>query len=306
MKNLVSIIIPVYNVEKYLDECILSVLNQKYRNFEVILINDGSTDGSLDICKKYEKIDNRVKVISVENGGISKSRNLGVNNAVGEYIYFLDSDDYIGENFLNEIIPYMNMNDLDICYFSSEMFYEGNVDNLWNEDVYIKKHEYSIDTGKNIFSKLLKNNEYVCQNCMFITKSNLIKENNFQYIEGIYYEDILYSYNLLLSAKKASVLKEVYYYRRVREGSIMTDKTKMTHKIKSAKRIIDEFLLLDSDDFYIHKYIKNTIFYHCILILDCLKAMNVKYDKDCYRYFKKSKMLYNLSFIKYFILKFIF
>ena len=92
---LVSVIIPVYNVEIYLRECVDSVINQTYKNLEIILVNDGSTDSSGRICDEYAGLDNRVKVIHRQNGGPSKTRNAGLKKATGKYIYFLDSDDYI-------------------------------------------------------------------------------------------------------------------------------------------------------------------------------------------------------------------
>ena len=97
MNPIISIIVPVYNVEEYLQRCIDSILNQRFKDFELILINDGSTDNSLKICKEYSLSDSRVKVINKENGGLSSARNAGINIAKGKYIGFVDSDDWINE-----------------------------------------------------------------------------------------------------------------------------------------------------------------------------------------------------------------
>ena len=98
----VSIVVPVYNVEKYLDRCIKSILNQKYQDMEIILINDGSTDNSLAICEKYREQDSRIIIINKANQGLSAARNDGVAAASGEYIMFIDSDDYIDDSLVSE------------------------------------------------------------------------------------------------------------------------------------------------------------------------------------------------------------
>ena len=95
MNNLITIVVPIYNSSKYLSRCINSIINQTYQNLEIILVNDGSTDNSLDICNEYANKDNRIKVIHKDNSGAAASRNVGINHAMGNYIAFVDSDDYI-------------------------------------------------------------------------------------------------------------------------------------------------------------------------------------------------------------------
>ena len=98
MSALISVVVPVYNAEKYLDKCIQSIINQKYSNLEIILVDDGSKDNSLELCKKYAESDKRIKVIHKENEGVSTARNSGIEVASGDFIAFIDSDDYIDEN----------------------------------------------------------------------------------------------------------------------------------------------------------------------------------------------------------------
>ena len=98
MGDKISVIIPVYNVEKYLDKCIMSVINQSYKNLEIIIVDDGSTDNSRVLCDKYAKIDNRIKVFHKKNGGLSDARNFGLKHATGEFIAFLDSDDWVDKD----------------------------------------------------------------------------------------------------------------------------------------------------------------------------------------------------------------
>lgn len=119
---MISIIVPVYNVEKYLDRCVQSILIQSFKRFELILVNDGSTDNSFEICQKYRKKDSRVILISQENKGLSAARNTGLNNAHGDYICFIDSDDFIEKDYLKLLLNNLKSNnaDISICeYFSS-------------------------------------------------------------------------------------------------------------------------------------------------------------------------------------------
>lgn len=115
---LVSVIVPVYNVEKYLDECIKSIMEQSYTNLEILLIDDGSSDNSINICNRYSLIDNRIRVISQKNGGASKARNRGIRESCGEYIIFIDSDDYWDDlDALKVMIGNMSESGADILQF---------------------------------------------------------------------------------------------------------------------------------------------------------------------------------------------
>ena len=119
MKKL-SVIVPVYNVEKYLERCVDSVINQNYPNIEIILVDDGSKDSSGKICDILAAKDNRIKVIHQQNGGLSAARNTGIDNATGEYIDFLDSDDELLPNVFNDLIPLLEYNNLDLIVFYSQ------------------------------------------------------------------------------------------------------------------------------------------------------------------------------------------
>lgn len=120
MKNeLISVIVPIYNTSKYLSKCIDSIINQTYKNLEIILVNDGSTDNSLDICNKYKLIDSRIIIINKDNGGLSSAKNIGLDNHKGRYIAFIDSDDYVDNNFIGEL--YNNListnSDISLCNY---------------------------------------------------------------------------------------------------------------------------------------------------------------------------------------------
>ena len=125
MKRKYSIIVPVYNVEKYINECLSSLINQTYKNIEIVVINDGSSDNSLSLIEEYSRIDDRIRVIDQKNMGLGYTRNVGIDNAVGDYILFVDSDDYISLNTCEEIEAVLSYNnEVDIIVLGS---YEKSV-----------------------------------------------------------------------------------------------------------------------------------------------------------------------------------
>ena len=115
MDKLISVIVPVYNVEKFLDKCISSIVNQTYKNLEIILIDDGSTDESVQICDKWQEKDNRVRLTHKENTGVSDTRNIGLEKTTGEYICFVDSDDYIEPDYIENLYKSLTENNADIA-----------------------------------------------------------------------------------------------------------------------------------------------------------------------------------------------
>ncbi|MCR5506573.1 MAG: glycosyltransferase, partial [bacterium] len=131
----ISVIIPVYNVELYLSQCLESIINQTYKNLEIILVNDGSKDSSIDICKAYVKKDKRIKYIYQKNMGLSASRNTGIKNATGDYIHFIDSDDYIPLDYYEKMISALGNSDADIVcggfYFEKHPYESVNFTNTF-------------------------------------------------------------------------------------------------------------------------------------------------------------------------------
>lgn len=217
----ISIIVPVYNVEKYLSNCINSILNQTFKDFELILINDGSTDNSLDICKYYKNIDNRIFIIDKENGDVSSARNVGLDIAKGEYIGFVDSDDYIHpqmyEILYNQIIK--NQADISMCEF--KRIYEFNKKELSNKD--ILNQEIEILNNKEAVFKLAEDNSVV----YVVVWNKLYKKNlfnNIRFKEGIIHEDQYIMHRLLYNIDKLVYVKEKLYFYLQRKESIMHSK----------------------------------------------------------------------------------
>lgn len=302
--GLISVIIPIYNVENYLEQCINSVLNQTYQNFEIILIDDKSTDKSLEICTNYEKNDSRIKLVRKPfNSGQAASRNIGIKEAIGEYIYFLDSDDYVDSNMFKKIIDKMNFEQLDLCYFSGRVVYDDE-QIAWNDKEYIKTHIYKSQVGEDLIYALYKNKEYTCQNCMFITKLALIKDNNIYYSEEIIYEDNLFAFLIALKSKKAGVCNEVFYNRRIRLNSTMTSTNKIAFRIKSLKQVIKDYENIELTSKKTLAIKKSHIRSFCGYIINFTSEINDKdTKKEQRKFFIKNKFFRDYRVLRYYLFK---
>lgn len=221
----ISIIVPIYNVEIYLQKCIESLINQTYKNIEIILIDDGSPDNCGIICDEYAQTDTRIKVIHKKNGGLSNSRNAGVEIATGDYILFVDADDYIETTTCEELIQviekykadliHFNLNNIDIRtgkIINNEKFYNyGNT----REIMYMTYQEAMLD---NLFRKRIR-----YEPTIKITKSEIAKKIKFP--EGMLAEDFAVFYQFLKEAKKIVYYDRCLYNYIHRDGSIMNEKS---------------------------------------------------------------------------------
>lgn len=221
----VSVIIPVYNVEKYLPECLDSVLNQTLNDIEIICIEDGSSDSSLLLLRQYEKTDSRIKVYENNcNMGLSYSRNKGLKMAQGHYIYFLDSDDMITKDALELLYRCAEGEKTDVIYFNAELIYE-------NGDLAIKHSDYiaeykriyeGIYSGEDLFNKFMLNDDWNPSPPRQFFRSEFLKQQKITFYEGILHEDHLFWFNAIIKAKRAICLHEKLFIRRYREDSITT------------------------------------------------------------------------------------
>lgn len=234
-KALISVIIPVYNVENYLRECVESVLNQTYTNYEIILVDDGSTDSSGKICDEYSP-DKKITVIHQENAGLSAARNAGFDASNGEYIYFLDSDDYILPQTLATLYEEAITNNSDFVFFDAVSFADGDFKINQN---YIRKNSYEKCGGPEMLKMLQNAGEYHSAVPLLFIKKSYINENKLSFVDGIYYEDMVYTYQVFCSAKTVSQCKEALYCRRYRQSSIMTSRKNKKH-FQSAVRVYSE------------------------------------------------------------------
>ncbi len=224
---LISVIIPVYNVEEYLRECVDSVLKQTYENFEIILVNDGSTDSSGEICDEYVDKDERITVIHQKNGGLSVARNAGLSEANGDYVYFLDSDDYIAENALELLIKIAEKDNSDIVFFDAVSFADTN--DFTVKQNYIRKNRYQTDSGLNIFARMTENKEFHSAVPLLFIRKDFLSESKIRFVPDILYEDMVFTYQLFCKASTVSQCSDALYYRRYRKNSIMTSSKTKKH-----------------------------------------------------------------------------
>ena len=220
MKELfISVIIPVYNVKEYLEQCVDSVLAQSYKEIEIILINDGSTDGSGEICDNYRTKDNRVIVIHKENGGLSSARNYGLRIANGEYIMYLDSDDFLCDidcikKLKNEIC--IRRSEV-LLYKSKKYFKNKSIDYYGDYDLNI----FNSGNRVSIFEYMIKNNKQLaCAWNKIVARDFLIKNNLF-FVENTIGEDIEWIVKVFEKLETIGAINEIFHvYRQCRQGSI--------------------------------------------------------------------------------------
>ena len=218
-----SIIVPIYNVEQYIDQTIESIIKQNRTEIEIILINDGSTDKSLDVCKKYEIYENII-IINKENGGLSDARNCGIKNSKGEYLLFLDGDDFLNENSLENIIyTIMNNPSIDIIIGNGmDLYFEeqGIIELRCNFKSDMIKDKPGYEVLEYFFNQSNFNNWSACSN---IYRREFLISNKLFFKKGIFYEDAEWLPRVILSSKKSILIKENFYiYRRNRKDSIMS------------------------------------------------------------------------------------
>lgn len=211
----ISLIVPIYNVEKYLNRCVDSIIRQTYSEIEIILINDGSTDNCLEICNKYKKQDKRIIVVDKENGGLSDARNAGIEIATGKYIMFIDSDDWIDSNMVNRL--YSLISKKDACIAQCDFARVYNDENIYfnNENINIK-----VMDSKEAMISIYKNNGVKS----IVTWNKIYKKelfNTIRFPKGKIHEDEFTTYKLFDKCKKIIDTDEVMYYYRQRDGSIM-------------------------------------------------------------------------------------
>lgn len=220
--SLVSVIVPVYMVEEYLQSCVDSVINQTYRNLEIILVNDGSSDNCGKICDDYALLDKRIKVIHKKNGGLSDARNAGIKIAEGEYITCVDSDDFIAEDMVENLYKVLTSTKADIAVCgmikTSDRFPSIQNDNVEKIEEFTPQE--AIEEG-------LYNRKFPLSAWAKLYRKSLFKE--IEYPVGKLYEDLFTTYKLILKSTKIVFTSRVGYYYFYRTGSIVATKFKINH-----------------------------------------------------------------------------
>lgn len=211
----ISIIVPVFKVEEYLDECVRSVLSQSDGSFELILVDDGSPDRCPQMCDEWKQKDPRIVVIHKANGGLSDARNVGLHAAQGDYVWFVDSDDWIATDAVENI-----KKTIYACSYPDVVvtqLYESKNGIVGQYGSYTKFPDYPM---------IITNQRFVCEgypvlpSVRYIMKKCFMRDNKLAYIKGILHEDLPFSHMLISSAKRVALMPEFTYYYRIREGSI--------------------------------------------------------------------------------------
>lgn len=282
MESLVSVIIPVYNVKPYLQRCIYSVIKQSYRNLEIIIVDDGSTDGSSEVCESFLHIDCRIKVYHKSNGGLSDSRNFGISKAKGEYFLFIDSDDIIHEKFCEVLLQNMVDSRADIVSTNLVTFYDdADIEKYNNSDSNTRIQEYDRlqalaeylqpSNGRKIYHGL----------CMKMYKRYLFDELKFEV--GRLHEDLYITYRLLDKINKLVYIDlPYYYYFKKNSNSICFNYT--------AKNLNDEYDAVTE----MYSYLEN----NKVLLNELIAFCSVHYSYLIVRSYDVEKKEHILQLIK--------
>ena len=291
-EELISIVVPIYKVEKFLPICIESIINQSYRNLELILVDDGSPDSCPSICEKYKQMDSRIKVIHKKNGGLSDARNSGLKIAEGKWITFIDSDDYIGTDFLKELykVGMLNGADISICDYCTVL------DNNGQEKRSLEELEFSnIECLESMYHPKIHGMEFVAWGKLY--KTTLFKKNSIEYPVGKIHEDIFTTYKLIYAASKIVFSTYIGYFYRIRKDSIMTSRFNLKRlAILDAREEACDFFL-EKNEIYVFNLALNAYLREFIILYSQLTGC--KTDFNLYKEKNKLTQRYNAATKKY-------
>ena len=292
----VSVIIPVYNAEKYLNKCIDSIINQTLKEIEIICVNDGSIDSSLNILENYKNKDNRIIIINQKNLRQAAARNNGMKIAKGEYISFIDSDDFVENNFLENMYNEAKNNDSDIAVSNVKSFIN---DNYLINDIYVGYWCFY-----NYHSNVLINAEdkfgviYSCAIWNKIYRRDFLIKNNIYFFENLFLEDVSFNNIAAILSNKIILLKDTwYYYNRGNESSFMVN-------AEISKRTLDMInMTKKSREFLKNKLYNDASKIYCQILdsfeiynlLGWLNQINIKYRNKYYKLLRKTFINLNIE-----------
>lgn len=252
---MITVIIPVYNCEKYLNTCIESIVNQTYKNLEIILVNDGSTDNTKDICNIWKKKDSRIKVYNIKNNGSAHARNIGILNSSGDYFYFIDSDDYIESDMLENLLFLMEKYNCQIVESGYDLVNDrGDMINSCSYDLYHLQEFTSYEAMQyhikdEIFKQIIWNKLY--------KKDVIVK-----FKENKIIDDEFWTYLVLSKAEHLFYTKKIYYHYRQHDNSIMHVKYSLKNlDVLEARRLRYEFIKNNNYFNQIYKMAKQSYFF---------------------------------------------
>ena len=271
-----SVIIPVYNSEKYLRKCIDSILAQKYKDFEIILVDDESKDLSAKICDDYAQKDNRVKVIHKTNGGTADSRNVGIRAASGDYIMFVDNDDYWKrKNTLEDIDCQLNESHADVLMYDTMEYWEN--ENRFTQSGKTCKRQEIVNQPKEYALKTVIEHVILYRAVWAkVVKRQLIVDHNLLFEKGIRNEDTEWTAKMLLCAESYDWYEKVFYVYRKGTGEAQTDKRVTFKEVNDLKNILDKYITLadtiENSDF--QKVFKSYLAFPYAVLMGQVQVLN--------------------------------
>ena len=286
----VSIIVPVYNTEKYLEKCLNSLVNQSLEDIEIIIVNDGSTDNSENIILEYVKgYPNKIKYLKKENTGIAETRNLGVENVAGEYFIFVDADDYIENVLIERLVNCIVDEKIDLVKYKMTIVKE-------NEEQKINGPVFEIKSGEEAFNKLCFDDILIDTPCLYLFNAKFYKDNNFKFLKDTYHEDFGLIPIVLLQAKNMLSIDFYGYYYVQADNSI----TRNEDYSKTVKRANDLLLHYDNMIKQIEKIslsqktINNIKQYYSNSILEMAKKIQKEEQNKYILEIKNRKLIKNI------------
>lgn len=249
----VSIIVPVYKVEIELDRCVHSLVNQTYPNIEIILVDDGSPDTCPELCNQYAKEDNRIKVVHKENGGLSDARNAGLKIATGDYILYVDSDDYIDLNSCERLLNAIDEQEVDIVVGNAIMEKPDGEEKM----LHTATPAGIIYTAKEFIIKSIKAFQWYAPAWLNMYRREYLLENELYFKKGIYFEDIQMLPRVFLQTNRIATIDGTFYHYVVRDNSIMTTDGRDSKKVNDSIEIYRQWLEMfkNIDDKELQKYL---------------------------------------------------
>lgn len=298
--NLISIIIPVFNVSEYLDVCLTSLINQTYENMEILCVDDCSSDNSLNILEFYAQQDSRIKILKHEkNKGVGAARNTALKNISPEskYIFFMDSDDWLDLDSIKHMYEISKKNNIDFLIHKSLQY--DNDQKIFFKQKYFEMQKINFLVNTTFDYHKIPKDFFFDMDVTVYTKffsTHFLKSNHSKFSEGVIYEDNLFFYKNILNANKILFIDEYLYNRRQRVGSIIKS---LDERVMDIFKVLNEILLYfietkKYDEF--KKYLLNYIF---STIIDKFNSINEKYKREYYkrmkRFFKKCYYNYKLK-----------
>ena len=224
--ELVSVIIPVYNIDRFLPSCLDSIVGQSYKNIEVICVNDGSADRSLAVLEAYAALDDRLIVVSQENRGQSVARNVGLGIAKGKYCYFMDGDDSLDLNAISVLYKLAELDRTDIIFFDGQTSFESDyLANRFSQfkTAYQRKiTDEDVNSGIELVQKMIEMRDFKPSVCLQFFRTEFLRTNQIYFVENVIYEDNVFSLQAILLAARCRYLPRVLFERRIRSSSTMT------------------------------------------------------------------------------------